>query len=109
MTYDCTNVVGPYGINYTTKLCGTGNPLGKMDGIFDGDSSDGVLNLYATVADYTGYQLLAGDYTFTITATDAAGNQVTTTFGWTLIDPCNPVDALSVASLPNLTYAILQT
>ena len=50
--------------------------------------------------------MLVGDYTFVITATDLAGNQLVAEFTWTLLDPCDPVTLVEVADMPDIVYTV---
>ena len=52
VTYDCTSVIGPNEVDYTERMCGADNPLGQLDGVFNGDATDGQLKVSATTAEY---------------------------------------------------------
>lgn len=79
VTYAITNVVAPIvppattGANFTTKM-GT-NAAVPLDGIFNGEVSDGIMKHRVTEADYSSNPKIypPGDYTYTITATTASG------------------------------------
>jgi hypothetical protein len=102
VTYECTNVVGPNGADFKKIFC----PQDAFDGIFNGDSTDGLLTVSATHFEYSSGSVPAGTYTFTITATTAGGDQLTTDFTWTLIDPCGPPEFVLLETMPDKTYTI---
>lgn len=55
---------------------------------FDGTAASQNLALTALYSQLESGALPAGVYTFTITATSQNGDELTSTFTWTLIDPC---------------------
>lgn len=95
VTYTISNVSGPSLLR--TEPNGTHDYTSfftNYDLTLDSDSTgpaDGELLVSASQSHYDNQELAPGTYTFTLMCTDQKGNSVTTTFTWTLLDPClNP-------------------
>ena len=101
MTYECTGVVGPDGFDYSSLCDG-------FDGVFNGQSSDGLLTNSLNVDQYTSGEIPSGIHTFTITATSEGGIQKSADFKWYFIDPCAPPNLIRIDEIqsPDLPYVV---
>ena len=81
-----------------------------VDGIFDGDLSDGTFVGTFTTQDYIDGNVTPGDYVITIVGTESfSGASTTETFTLSVPDPCDPPNSVASTGLTDQVYTLTTT
>ena len=95
IVYKCAVVTGPDGASYKDRFCPN-----------DPDLRNGLSWLADIVFDYKNGGLPEGTYQFVITGTNLAGQTLPQFFTWTLRNPCNPPDSITMSDITIPDYVI---